>query len=245
MDAATFAIVIAVVLVAATAQAVAGFGFALIAVPALVTVLEVRDAVVLVTLLGLVNSGLIAVTSWRHVPWATVGPLLAGAIAGMPAGLLVLLFAPADAIRAFVGVSTAVMAFAIIRGLRFGDRHLPSELGVGVISGVLNTSTATNGPPVVLYLQGREHPTEEFRGGLSVFFASSNVITLGSFFATRIVSVDAGLLFAAATPAILAGTVAGHLVLRRMEPEAFRRLVFVLLFASAASAVVSAVVSLA
>ncbi len=245
MDPAIVVFVIAIVLVAATAQAVTGFGFALIAVPALVTVLDVRDSVVLITLLGMVNSGIIAATSWRHVPWATVVPLLAGALAGMPVGLLVLLFAPADAIRLFVGASTAVMALALIRGLRFGDRHLPSEIGVGIVSGVLNTSTGTNGPPVVLYLQGREHAPDEFRGALNVFFVSCNVVTLGGFFATRIVSVDAGVLFVVAMPAIVAGSIAGHAIQRRVQPEAFRGLVFALLFASAASAVVSAAVSLA
>ncbi|HLB22528.1 MAG TPA: sulfite exporter TauE/SafE family protein [Dehalococcoidia bacterium] len=241
MDAPTVTFVVAVVLVAATAQALAGFGFALIAVPLLVTVLDVRDAVVVVTLLGIINSGIIAATSWRRVPWATVFPMLLGAVAGMPVGLLVLLLAPAEAVRLLVGVTTIVMAVALLRGLRFGSRHLPGELAVGAVSGVLNTSTGTNGPPIVLYLQGREHPPDEFRGALGVFFVTCNVITLGSFFAARVVSVDAGVLFAAASPAIVAGSLAGHVLVRRVQPHTFRSLVFALLFVSAASAVMSAV----
>lgn len=236
--------VIAVVLVAATAQSVAGFGFALVMMPLLVTVLDVRDALVVTTLLGAVNSGIIAATSWRHIPWSTVVPMLAGALAGMPAGLAVLLLAPADAIRLLVGVSTLVMAGMLVRGMRFGDRHVASELAVGAVSGVLNTSTGTNGPPVVLYLQGREHPPPEFRGGLNVFFVTCNVITLGSFLAARVVSVDAGLLFATALPAIAVGSTFGHVLVRRVEPATFRRLVFGLLFVSAVSAVVSAIIGL-
>ena len=245
MDVSIAVFVIVVVLVAATAQSVAGFGFALVMMPLLVTVLDVRDALVVTTLLGGVNSGIIAATSWRHVPWSTVVPMLAGALAGMPAGLAVLLLAPADAIRLLVGVSTLVMAAALIRGMRFGNRHVASELAVGAISGVLNTSTGTNGPPVVLYLQGREHPSAEFRGALNVFFVTCNIVTLGSFFAARVVTVDAGLLFATALPAIAAGSAVGHVLVRRVEPAAFRRLVFVLLVASAISAVASAVIGLA
>ena len=44
--------VVAVVLTATTAQTVAGFGFALVAVPFFVAVLDVRDAVVLTTCSG-------------------------------------------------------------------------------------------------------------------------------------------------------------------------------------------------
>jgi len=60
MDLVAVAFVIAVVLLASTAQTVAGFGFALIAVPFLVIVLDVKDTVVLVGILGLLNSTLVA-----------------------------------------------------------------------------------------------------------------------------------------------------------------------------------------
>lgn len=241
MDLGIAAFVVVVILVAATAQAVAGFGFALIAVPLLVVVLDVRDAVVVTTLLGVVNSGILAVTGRRHVPWATVLPMLAGAMAGMPVGLAVLLLAPADAIRLLVGAVTTLMALALLRGMRFGARSLRSELAVGAISGALNTSTGTNGPPIVLYLQGRAHTPAEFRGALGVFFAACNVVTLGSFLAARVVSLEATALFLAALPAIAVGSYGGHWLTHRVQPEAFRRIVFALLFASALAAVGSAI----
>jgi uncharacterized membrane protein YfcA len=230
------AFAVGVVLLASTAQSVAGFGFALIAVPLFVTVLDVRDAVVLTTLLGVVNTGILAVTNRRNVPWSTVLPLLAGAIAGMPAGLAVLLLAPPDAIRLLVAAATLLMTVALLRGFRLESRSLLVELGVGGVSGSLNTSTGTNGPPVVLYLQGREFPPEEFRAALAVFFVTCNVITLGTFLASRIVTLDAVALFAAGLPAIAAGTALGHAVGRRVEAERFRALVFGLLVASALAA---------
>ncbi len=236
--------VVAVVLAATTAQTIAGFGFALVAVPLFVVVLDVRDAVVVATVLGLLNNAIVARTAWRHVPWQAVGPMLAGAFAGMPLGLAVLLFAPEDAIRLAVGVSTLVMAAALASGLRFGDRSIASELGVGLISGALNTSTGMNGPPVVLYLQGRGHSPDEFRGALAVFFFACSVITLAAFFATRIVSGEALALSAAALPAVGAGSLLGHALLRRVEPVLFRRVVFGLLAASALSAVGSSLARL-
>ena len=245
MDATVVIYVVIVVLAATTAQTVAGFGFALVAVPFFAAVLDVRDAVVLTSLLGMVNNVILTRTAWRHVPWGTVGPLLAGAVVGMPLGLAVLLFAPQDPLRLGMGVATLVMAGALASGLRFGRRHLAGEVGAGMVSGLLNTSVGVNGPPVVVYLQGREHPPGEFRGALAVFFVVSNAITLGAFFATRVVSAHALALSAAALPALAVGSVLGHALVRRVEPEVFRRLVFVLLTVSALAAVSSSLARMA
>ena len=234
--------ILAVVLVATTAQTVAGFGFALVAVPFFAAVLDVRDAVVLVSLLGVLNNAILTRTAWRHVPWEVVGPMLGGAFVGMPIGLVVLLLAPQDALRLTVGVATLTMAAALAAGLRFEHRSLAGEAGAGLISGLLNTSVGVNGPPIVLYLQGREHAPGEFRGAMAVFFFVCNVITLGGFFATGIVSHEALALWAAALPAVAVGSLFGHTLVRRVEPALFRRLVFVLLTASAVSAVASSLV---
>jgi uncharacterized membrane protein YfcA len=237
--------VLAVVFAATVAQTVAGIGFALVAVPLFVTVLDVRDAIVLTTLVGAINNTILARTSWRHVPWPTVGPMLAGAIAGMPAGLAVLLLAPPDAIRISVGVATLVMAAAVALGLRFRNASNAAEFGVGAVSGVLNTSVGINGPPVVLYLQGREHAPHEFRGALAVFFFACNVITLAIFAASMIVTREALGLWLAAVPGVAVGSVLGHRLIRAIEPVAFRRLVFAMLVASALSAIGTSLARLA
>jgi uncharacterized membrane protein YfcA len=244
MDGWTVAYVLTVVVVAVLAQAVVGFGFALIAMPLLVLVIDVRVALVLVTLISLTNTSVLAYTHRKHVPWATVGPMLLGAAAGMPVGLALLLVAPADVIRLLVGVSTVVMTLALLVGVRFSSRSTVSELGVGALSGGLNTSTGINGPPVVLYLQGREHPPAEFRGGMAAFFVGSSVFAMVSYALAGVVTREALLLFVVALPGIAVASWAGHQVADRVEPALFRRLVFGLLFALAAFAMASAIIGL-
>ncbi|TAK56136.1 MAG: sulfite exporter TauE/SafE family protein, partial [Dehalococcoidia bacterium] len=170
--------------------------------------------------------------AWRAVSW-----MFAGSLAGMPFGLAVLLFAPEDALRFGVGVTTIVMAAALASGLRLGDSSLGRELGVGVVSGVLNTSTSMNGPPVVLYLQGLGYPTQTFRGGLGAFFTAVGVLTFFAFLATGVVTWLAVGLAASAVPSVFVGSLAGHALLRRVEAAPFRRLVFAMLIAAALSAV--------
>jgi hypothetical protein len=244
MDGATVAYVVGVVVIAVAIQAVAGFGFALIAMPLLVLVLDVRVALVLATLISLTNTSVLAYTHRQHVPWGAVGPMLAGAVAGMPFGLALLLVAPADFMKLLVGVSTVAMTLVLLAGLRFRSRSTASELGVGAVSGALNTSTGINGPPVVLYLQGREHPPAEFRGGMAAFFVGSSAVALASYAVTGVMTVDALVLFAASLPGVAVASWAGHRIGDRVQPEVFRMLVFGLLFALAGLAMISALVSL-
>jgi uncharacterized membrane protein YfcA len=206
-----------------------------------VTALAVPDAVAVTSLLALVNSAALARTAWRHIPFATVGPMLAGSFAGMPAGLVVLLLAPDDALRLAVAGSTLLLTAALALGLRIGDRHLPSELGVGMIAGILSTSTGTNGPPVVLYLQGREHPPIEFRAALAAFFTLSGAVSLIVLSASGVITADALVLSAAGLPAVVVGSLLGHWLAPRIDPARFRTMVFVLLVVSAAVAAGAAI----
>ncbi len=230
-------VVIAVTLLASVAQGLTGFGFTLIVLPFFLLVMDVRDAVVISSLLGMVNVALTAMRVWRGVPWPTVLRLLLGSFGGMPFGLAVLLLTPQEALRIGVGLSAVVMAGALARGLRIRARGTASELAVGVVSGVLRTSTGMSGPPVVLYLQGRGYPPEEFRAALVVFFLIGGIASIGAFLGADVISGNALVLAAAALPAVFAGNWGGDRLLRLVDVALFRRLVLLLLAATALSGV--------
>ncbi len=237
------AAVIALVLLASVAKTVTGFGFALIAVPALANAIDVRDAVVLAALLSLANSLQMARRTWRDMPWRSVAVIFAATLAGMPAGLAVLHWAEADLLRAGVGASSLLLAAAVVRGkpLRPG---VAGEIATGLCTGLLTTSTSMNGPPIVLYLQGRRLAPAEFRGALAGFFAVTGAISVTSFALTGAVSRVALEYFAVGLPAVWVGGLAGERLARRLEPEVFRRVVLGLLVASASVALVTSLARL-
>lgn len=245
MNEGELAFVVAVVLIASTAQTVAGFGFALIAVPFLVTRLEVRDVVVFVGMLGVLNSAMVARTVWRHVPRRMVATMLAASFVGMPLGLAVLLFAPPDAIRLAVGVASIVMAAALMLGVEFGGRGVTGEAIAGVTSGVLNTSTGMNGPPIVLYLQHRSLQPPAFRGALSSFFVVSGIVSVTAFVLAGVVSGTAMAFAAVGVPAVFAGNALGARLFGRLSAETYRRLVLGLLVVTALVAVGTSIARIA
>jgi uncharacterized membrane protein YfcA len=231
----TLAAVIVVAALASFAQGVTGFGFALIAVPFLVLVVDVREAVVMSTLLGLVNVALMALRLWRAAPWGTVAWLLLGSVAGMPLGLAVLVFMPEDGLRLTVGIVTVAMAAALASGMRIPSTGPLAELAIGVVSGVLRTSTSMSGPPVVIYLQGRGQPPDAFRAAMTMFFLAGGLFSVGAFAGAHVITRRALALSGAALPAVYLANLAGHRLARRFDAPTFRRLVLALLVATALS----------
>jgi uncharacterized membrane protein YfcA len=225
----TFAVIAATGLIAATAQAVAGFGFALLAVPLLVTVLDVPTAVGLAALLSGLNVAWVAISSRRHTPWDLVLPILAGSLCGMPLGLALLLGVSSEILRVIVSLVSITMAAALGLGLSIPAAGRRASFAVGGVAGLLTTSIAINGPPVVLYLQALGKPPEEFRAAISTFFLLNGAVSLSAFVATGVIGPDTLRYFLVGFPAILIGSLLGRLILPYFQPETFRRFVFALL----------------
>lgn len=217
----------------AIVQTVTGFGFALIAVPALMLLLPVHEAVVAASLLGLGNAALVAASTRGHADRREVVRLLLGTLAGMPLGLGFLLTLPSDAIRAAVGIVTVSMAIAVGRGWALPIQGRRADVGVGLVCGVLQTSCGMNGPPVVLYLQSRGLPPQAFRATLSRFFLVSGLLSQIGFGLTGVFGAHAALIAAAGIPAALVGHRIGRTLARRIPPRLFRTVVLTLLAAAA------------
>ncbi len=241
MDVSAVIVVIAIAFAAGVAQGLTGFGFGLVVVPVFLLVLNVRDTVVVSTLLAAASVAVLSLRVWREVPWRVVALLLAGSVVGMPLGLAVLLLAPQNALRLGVGLAVIVMAGALARGVRIADQGLATELVVGLASGILRTSTSLSGPPVVLYLQSRGYPPEQFRAALVMFFLVGSVASIGAFFGAGAISGTALVAAAVALPAVFAGIWTGDRLLGRVDATLFRRLVLALLFATALTGVASSI----
>lgn len=226
--------------VASFVQVIAGFGFSLLAMPIMTITVPVDQAVVVASLLAMLT------TSWqswalrRHADRALVTRLATAAFLGMPLGLFVLNVVPDQALRLVLGVSVLV-ATALLAG-RLSLAHVGPGLdyGAGFLSGVLNTSLSTNGPPLVFDLQARHLEPDAFRATLAVVFALSNVVALilyGADGKIQSTEVRAALI---ALPAWGVGQLIGWPVRRHVHGERFRRVVLALLAVAGTTTIVFA-----
>ena len=224
---------------AAFMQKVSGFGFGLIAVPLMSLVVTPQRAVIIATLLGLMTTAIQAWVERRHAVVPVANRLFLGACLGMPLGFLVYVTVPANGMRLVLGVVVIVAAVVLARGLSLSHGNSTAEYVVGAISGVLNTSVSTNGPPLVFLLQARGYDPHAFRGTITRVFVYSNVVSVSIFvFAGRVERTPA-LVALAAVPLVLLMQVLGARLQPHFKGDRFRVLVLGLMFASGVSAIVA------
>jgi uncharacterized membrane protein YfcA len=216
----SFAVAACALLIASTVQAATGFGFALVAGPALYAVVEPAAAVALVLVLGQVVNLLVLFGERRRpeVDWTAVRPALAAAVPGLPVGALIVRAVPDRAMRLIVGI--VVCAIVVARLVR---RRTPQQrdarvgrgaaLAAGFAVGVLTTSTTTNGPPLAIWLTARQMEPRMIRDVVSVIFFVLDSVGVAVLVA---VSGTASLARASWIPALIPVAIAGHFLGRQV-----------------------------
>jgi uncharacterized membrane protein YfcA len=232
----------AAVFIAAFTQIVAGFGFALLGVPLMTLAIDPKIAVVVSALTGITVTTWQAIHGWKDADKKLVRRLTLAAYCGMPFGLLVFIVVDDRVLRLLLGL--AVLVAVVLLALRLNLHHAGPHLdyAAGVVSGVLNTSLSTNGPPLVFALQARRLPPTTFRATISAVFALSNILGLTLFIASGRVTREGVVAATVTIPAMLFGQLLGFPLRKHIHGERFRWLVLFLLTGAAVSAIINAFV---
>ncbi len=225
--------------VAAFPQNVAGFGFALVLAPLLVLFIDPAETVILVNILATLSATVVVWRLRRAILWRTVGVLILASLAGMPLGLLALLVLDPAVIQALIAVAVLGGLLTLARGLTLGGGAAIAAV-MGVAGGFLRTSTSAAGPPVILYLQARQLPPDPFRATGSFFLMTTGAVAIALYAVADRLDGGIGLAVGAAIPGVAIGSAAGAALAGRVNERWFRRLVTVLLVATALTALVTA-----
>lgn len=233
--------IVVCVAIAAFAQSLAGFGFGLLSVPMMALVLAPRDAIVVSVLVASVSTTTQAFADRRFTEWKTVRRLSLLSYAGMPVGLIVFNVVSERALRFGLGAVVLVATLLIVRKFQIPDDARGYDWILGFISGVLNTSTSTNGPPLVFLLKSRSMDAPTFRATLNTIFSIANIGALILFFGSGKMNHDNVIGAAFALPALAISLRIGYAMRKRVHEEAFTTLVAGLMLLSGASALIAAV----
>jgi uncharacterized membrane protein YfcA len=233
MDLGSGVVVIGVVIVAALAQTVCGFGFSVLVVPPLGLVIGPADAVAVALVLLVISCGLLVASEHRDLDRRAAAWLLVGAMLGLPFGLAALRAASADALRIGLAAAVLVTLAVVVTGRPTLGHGRPTLLIGGLLTGALTTSLTTNGPPTVLALQGHGLSPASFRPTVSVVLGLASTVGVAMFAADGRLGGDVRPALAVGVPALLAGWAVGLVVRPRVSVDRFRRAVLVLLLLGA------------
>lgn len=228
---------VAVYLLASLAQAITGFGSALVAVPLLAFAVHPVTAVVATTAVSLLLTGWGYRRERDHADGPALRTLTLTGALGIPVGLVLLVVLDARVLQLVIAAVVLALVGLLATGRRVGDGAGTLRVAGGM-SGALLSSTGMNGPPLVLALADR--PPRVARATLQGVFCAQDLLAVAGFVLVGRFSVDAAVLVAAGAVAVPAGWWLGDHVFHRVPPERFRWLVLGGLTASALATVVVA-----
>lgn len=221
-----------VVFLAFVVEATLGFGGTVVTVALGAALLPISKLLPAFIPLNLMLSAWLAVRGWaqmdrrllfgRIVPWMAVGlPFGLFALARVDEGLLVRLF----------GAFVFLLAGIELSRRNVEARPLPPAVTAGAlaVAGVIHGAFATGGP-LVVWVVGRTITDKAvFRSTLAGLWFVMNATLLAGYAWSGALNAESVRTSAVMAPGLVAGLVVGELIHTRVDPQLFRRLVFMLL----------------
>ncbi len=225
-----FLIAAAVAVVAGMVRGFAGFGAAMVMTPVFSALHGPAVGVALCLLLEIAVALPLLPGVVRLVDWRRIGLLLAGAVAGVPLGTLVLTGSEPEPMRWAISAIVLMAVVLLASGWRFGGRPRPTTtLAAGTSSGFLNGLAGMAGPPIAFYyLAGNESATR-VRANLTTYFVFVDLAALSAFVVRDLVAWDTAVRAAFLSPAVMLGGVLGGLLFPLASERFYRRLALALL----------------
>ena len=238
---------LAATFLAALVAGMAGFAFGLVAAAIWLHVLTPLQTTTLIVAFGLIVQGYSVWKLRRALKLKRLLPFLIGGAIGLPAGVELLRWAPAETLR--VGIGVFLIAFSLyslarpqFRLVTVGGRL--ADGGVGVLSGVLGGATGFGGILPTIWSNIRGWPKDEQRAvfqptGVAIFLGTA--LLLGG---TGTITPDTIRLFLIGLPALLLGSWLGLRLYGKLDETGFRRVVLALLLLSGLALIVPLAVKL-
>lgn len=243
----------AVTLFAALAQSATGFGFAIVAVPLYLLVLNSHAAVQLAILVTPVISVTLLWRLGSHLHKALLIRLVAGTALGLPMGMAAFFYASLTQLKLAVALLIVVFSGLFMVGMlrgrvdgrgngrsdgwaggRGGSRPPPlgGDIAAGLVSGAMTTSLGMPGPPAALYLSAVGLDKDASRATILTLFLFSYSGAIAMQAVVVGIGVDTWRLAAEMIPFVLVGSIGGHYISGRMSQGMFRIATLLLLLAT-------------
>ena len=218
----------AVALAAGYTQGVTGFGFGIVAMIFLPSLMLYTEANLLSSILGASTALVLAITLYKRINWKNLTFTLIGSFAMNYASIAFMRTAENDTLVLLLGIALILLSvyfFFFSKSIRIRPTWY-AALIAGSLSGVMSGLFSIGGPPVVVYYMQSEEDTDSYFATISVYFVISGAasVAMKSFSGMLTLNVLWGLMLGGIGMA--AGTLLGKRTGRAIRPETLKKLVY-------------------
>ena len=206
-----------------------GFGDAVIAMPLLALVVDLRVATPLVALIAFTLGILILLGNFRHIEIRCAWRLILSSAFGIPIGLLLLKASFENILKIVLAI--LIMAFALYQLIqpRLSIIRQRNAFLFGFIAGILGGAYNTNGPPVIVYGTLRRWTPQSFRATLQGYFVTTSLFILAGHALGGLWTTEVLQSYLMAIPLVLIAIFGGQYLHRRIPAEKFNKYIYGLL----------------
>jgi len=239
----TWWLVIAGAVVAGFVQGLSGFAFSLVATSIWIWTLPPQLVATMSVFGALVGQVVAAVTTRRPMMWPKLAPLLAGGLCGLPLGVWLLPSLDSSTFQFGVGALMAIWCPVMLLSGRIphithGGRW--ADAAAGLVGGAAGAIGGYTGPLPTLWCTLRGWDKDTLRGVIQNFNLVMLSVTFISYLATGLITRAMLPQLGLVAAALLVPVLLGARLYAGISPEAFRRVVLMLLAGTGAALLVKA-----
>ncbi len=221
-----------ILFLAAFTQGLTGFGFALVSIPLLSIVMDIKIAIPLGAICGLIVNIYLTVRLRKHINFSEIKYLILGAVIGIPLGSYYLKTADPSYVKLFLGIVVLLFVFSISFDI-IKHYKLNEQWGIifGLFSGLLGGAFNANGPPILIYLQLKNLDKNTHKASIAGFFIVASIIIVLDHAITGISNSAIFFTFLEQLPFVVIGLLLGDFLFLKISTKVFHKIVIACLFA--------------
>jgi len=217
-------------LLAGFIQGVSGFGSALVAIPLLTLIVDIKAAVPLCILNSLIITTYLSFKMRRHLDTKKILPLCVAAVPGIIAGSTILKQVSSTIIRVSLGILlVAYSVYSLLTTPKPRKLHKAWSYLAGFLSGAIGAAFSAGGPPTIIYTTLNDWEKDSIKATLSGFFLFNSYLIAIVHAVEGLTTVEIFTYFMISAPFVLLGTVLGTICYGKIPRKRYLQIIFAFL----------------
>ncbi len=222
-----------IVFVACILQGITGFGFAVLAAPLGLLVLDHQSVIVSLAIVSLMLNLYLAKTVKTQVDKEITYELIVAGLIGVPLGVVGVTLLSNNLVKLITGILAVVFAVLLLTTKRKFHKNPWLTRSIGFLTGVLQSSIGLSGPPVVMMLVGYGLDQKVMRKCLAILFFCLSLATLLLYGWNKFLDFERVGLGILMIPMAVFGGWLGNAVSAKISKKMFRLLILMVVLVAA------------